>query len=106
LAGRGKLFGFGLDENSQNVKQVARGAADCFCGSALEALAKSLSEFQENTFVVRIAELRLGPLPDGSFRFENTVFHLPVPDGQRLVLSAEHGLEEGVNQYVHSLVSG
>jgi hypothetical protein len=29
-------------------------------GSALQALAKSFSEFQDNTFVVRIAELRLG----------------------------------------------
>jgi hypothetical protein len=64
-------------------------------------LAKSFSEFQENTFVVRIAELRLGPLPDATFRFENTVFHLPGPDRQRLVLFAEHGLEEGFYQYVH-----
>jgi hypothetical protein len=73
----------------------------CLCDSALQALAKSFSEFQENTFVVRIAELRLSPLPDGTFRFENTVFHLTVPDRQRLVLFAEHGLEEGFNQYVH-----
>jgi hypothetical protein len=26
---------------------------------------------------------------------------LPVPDRQRLVLFAEHGLKEGFNQYVH-----
>jgi hypothetical protein len=101
LAGRVEIFGFGLGENSQNINQVARGAADCLCGSALEALAKSFSEFQENTFVARIAELRLGPCPNGTFRFENTVFHLPVPDRQRLVLFAEHGLEEGFNKYVH-----
>jgi hypothetical protein len=44
------------------------------CVSALHALAKSVSEFQENLFVARIAELRLRPCPDGSFRFENTVF--------------------------------
>jgi hypothetical protein len=68
-----------------------------FRASALEPLAKSLSEFQENTFVVRIAELRLGPLPNNTFRFEDTVFHLPVPDRQWLVLFAEHGLEEGFN---------
>jgi len=87
--------------SARNVNQVARGAAVCLCDSALQALAKSFSEFQENTFVVRIAELRLSPLPDGTFRFENTVFHLSVPDRQRLGLFAEHGLEEGFNQYVH-----
>src|SRR6516162_8948296 len=63
LAGRVKIFGFGLGENSQNVSQVARGVPDHLCASALQALAKSFSELQENTFVVRIAELRLGPLP-------------------------------------------
>jgi hypothetical protein len=78
-----------------------RGVPDHLCASALQALAKSFSEFQENTFVVRIAELRLGPLPHGTFRFENTLFHSPTPDRQRLILFAEHGLEEGFNQYVH-----
>jgi hypothetical protein len=69
LAGRVEIFGVGPSENSQNVNQVARSAADCLCSSALQALAKSVSEFQEDTFVVRIAELRLGPFPDGTFRF-------------------------------------
>jgi hypothetical protein len=96
-----EIFGFRLGENSQNISQVARGAPDFLCASALQAPAKSFSEFQENMFVVRIAELRLGPLLDGTFRFENTVFHLLVPDWQRLVLFAEHSLEEGFNQYVH-----
>ena len=95
------LFGFGLGENSQNVNQVARGAAGCLCGSALEALAKSVSEFQENPFVARIADLGFRPFPDGTFRVENTVFHLPMPDLQRLVLFTEHGLKEGFNQWVH-----
>jgi len=101
LAGRVKILGFGFGENSQNVSQVARGVPDHLCASVLQALAKSFSEFQENTFVVRIAELRLGPLPHGTFRFENTLFHSPTPDRQRLILFAEHGLEEGFNQYVH-----
>jgi hypothetical protein len=69
-----EIFGFDFGENSQNVNQVARCAAGCLCVSALHALAKSVSEFQENPFVARIAELRLRPCPDGSFRFENTVF--------------------------------
>jgi hypothetical protein len=99
--GRVEIFGFGLGENSQNVDQIARGAAGCLCGSALHALAKSVSEFQENPFVARIADLRFRPFPDGTFRVENTVFHLPVPDRQGLVLFAEHGLKEGFNQYVH-----
>ena len=101
LAGWVKIFGFGLGENSQNVSQVARGVPDHLCASALQTLAKSFSELQENTFVVRIAELRLGPLPHGTFRFENTVFNSPMPDRQRLILFAQHGLEEGFNQYVH-----
>jgi hypothetical protein len=61
LEGLVEIFGFGLGENSQNVHQVARGAASCLCGSALHALAKSVSEFQESPFVARIAELRLRP---------------------------------------------
>ena len=69
-----EIFGFDFGENSQNDNQVARCAAGCLCVSALHALAKSVSEFQENPFVARIAELRLRPCPDGSFRFENTVF--------------------------------
>ena len=76
LAGRVEIFGFGLGENSQNLDQIARGAAGFLCGSALHALAKSVSEFQENPFVAGIAELRLRPCPDGSFRFENTVLGL------------------------------
>jgi len=96
-----KIFDFGLAENSQYVSQVARGVPDHLCASALQALAKSFSEFQEYTFVVWIAELRLGPLPHGTFRFENTVFHSPMPDRQRLILFAEYGLEEGFNQHVH-----
>jgi hypothetical protein len=97
-AGLVEIFGFDLGENSQNVNQVVRGAACCLCSSALHALAKSVSEFQEKAFVARIAELRLHPHPDGTSRFENTVFHLLVPDRQRLLLFAEHSLEEGFNQ--------
>ena len=48
--------------------------------SALHALAKSVSEFQEHPFVARIADLGFRPFPDGTFRVENTVFHLPMPD--------------------------
>ena len=93
--GRVEIFGFDLGENSQNVDQIARGAAGCLCCSALQALAKAVSEFQENPFIARIADLRFRPFPDGIFRVENTVFHLPVPDQQGLVLFAEHGLKEG-----------
>jgi len=95
------LFGFSFGENSQNVNQVDRGTAGCLCGSAPHALAKSVSEFQENPFVARIADLRFRPFPDGTFRIENTVLHLPMPDRQRLVLFAEQGLKEGFNQWVH-----
>src|ERR1700729_3440781 len=73
-----EISGFDLDENSQDVIQVARCATGCLSGSVFNALAKSVSEFQENPFVPRIAELRLRPCPDSSFRFENTVFHLPA----------------------------
>ena len=104
LGGLVEIFGFGLSENSQNVNQVARGAAGCLCGSALEALAKSVSEFQENPFVARIADLGFRPFPDGTFRVENTVFHLPMPDLQRLVLFTEHGLKEGFNQCIDTSV--
>src|SRR5262249_12471147 len=96
-----ETFGFGLGENSQKVNQVARGAAGCLGGSTLNALAKSVSEFQEHPFVARIAELRFRPFPDSTLRFENAVFHLPVPHRQRLVLFVEHGLKEGFNQWVH-----
>jgi hypothetical protein len=82
-----EIFGFRLGENSQNISQVARGAPDFLCASALQAPAKSFSEFQENTFVVRIAELRLGPLLDGAFRFENTVSHLRCLTGKGLFSS-------------------
>jgi hypothetical protein len=95
-----EIFGFGLGENSQNFNQVARCTAGCLCGSALHTLAKSVSEFQENPFVAGIAELRLRPCPDGSFRFENAVFHLLLPDRQRLVFFAEHALKKGFDQWV------
>jgi hypothetical protein len=95
-----EIFSFGLGENSQNFNQVACCAPGCLSGSMLHALAKSVSEFRENPFVARITDLRLRPCPDGSFRFENTVFHLPVPDRQRLVFFAEQGLKKGFDQWV------
>jgi hypothetical protein len=87
----GRTLRRGLGENTQNVDQVARGAGGCLCGSALNALAKSVSEFQENAFAARIAELRLRlrPFPDSTFRFENTAFHSPVPVRLVLLLHAE-----------------
>jgi hypothetical protein len=66
LAGRVEFFGFGLGENSQNVNQVARGAADCLWGSASVSVLSGKGRFDGAKGDGTLSGARLAPLAIGA----------------------------------------